>query len=631
MKHARRYHVALGLMLGVVVLVGINLLGNTLLTSARMDLTQQGLYTLSDGSRGLLASLDEPVTLRFYLSRETATRLPAVNTYANRVEELLKEFERESRGMVRLRVIDPEPFSEQEDRALAQGVEGIPVDTADSVLYFGAVASGPTGMEEVIPFFSAAREDFLEYDLARAIHRVARPATTVIGLLSTLPMSGVSEDAFMPGQLPRSWVIFDQIEELFEVRTLESGLRRIPDEVDVLMVVDPSTLAAEALYAIDQFVLDGGRALVFVDPHTEADPAEMQGGMASRDGYAFDELLESWGLRLRSAAVAADINLAQRVRAVSEGRNVVVDYPVWLTLRSSQYDTRDAITAELGDVVMASAGVLDILERDGVRVSPLIETTPGATVLDPVRIGPGSDPVDLVRGYQAGGESLILAARVGGILHTAYPGGAPGDPGPERDDDAQVQEHLEHSRTEAAVIVIADTDMLRDEFWVSAQRLLGSTLLIPTAANNTLVINALEHLAGDENLISIRSRGGHSRPFTLLEEVRREAEIRFLQKEQELLDELAAADGRLEEIREQQSRSEGMIVDQQQETELARFRDRKVQIRGELREVRRKLREDIERIQAGVRLVNIALMPVLVGIGGLLFGLSRGRRRSRRD
>lgn len=642
MKHKVHIFTTGGLALALVVLVGVNLLSNTLISKARVDLTEQGLYTLSDGSRNLLESLDEPVTLRYFLSRDLATRLPGINAYARRVEELLEEFARVAGGNIDLRIVEPEPFSEAEDRALAYGLEGVPLGDGEGVLYFGLVASGPTNEEEVIPFFSTARENFLEYDLARMIHQVGTAKSPVVGLLSTLPMDGAPAGAgFMGAALPRPWTMLEQVEQFFEVRTIAPDSTSIPADVDVLMVVHPATLDDAALYAIDQYVLGGGHAVMFVDPHAEADRAGMLGAMSARDGYAHDKLLERWGLRLRPGAVAADVNLAQRVRTRSEGRNVVIDYPVWLNLRPSQYDDGDVVTAELGDVVMASAGILEVIEQEGIEVTPLIRTTEAATGVDPVRIGPGADVTELIRGYQGGGERLMLAARVMGTVTTAFPDGPPpgddpGDGAAQPDDARDVTEsperpaHLAQSAGPVNLIVIADTDLLRDEFWVTRQNLFGTSLLIPTAANSTLVINSLENLAGDENLISIRGRGGYSRPFTLLDDVRRDAELRFLQKEQELLDELRTTEQRLADLQQQQTQADGLILSDEQRLELERFREQKVRIRRELRDVRRNLREDIESIQAWVRFANIALVPILIGIGGVAFAASRhaGRRAS---
>lgn len=617
------------LVLGLVLLVAVNALANRQFGQVRLDLTEQKLYTLSAGSRALLAAIDEPVTLRFFLSRELATRLPGIASYARRVEELLEEFDRLGGDAVRLERIDPEPFSEQEDRAVAAGLQGVPVGGNDTLFYFGLVASGATDAEEVIPFFPVARENLLEYDLARVVHQVSETAAGVVGVLSGLPLSGAPGGAMM-GMPGTPLVMLEQVAQFFDLRQLPVDTRAIPSEVDVLMLVAPGRLPPAALYAVDQYVLAGGHALVFVDPHAESDPAS---SVAAVDGAGRDALLRSWGLALRTDAVAADLNLAERVRTASGNRNVVIDYPVWLGLVPSLYDGNDVVTAHLGDVLLASAGVLDALPTENVVTTALIRTTEAATTVPPSALLPGTDPAALVRDYQGGGEPLTLAMRVRGEFASAWPDGPPpgdGDDGAagQGDDDAV---HLAASTAPAELVVVADTDLLQDRFWVSTQNLLGSSLAIPTAANNSLVINALENLSGDENLVSIRGRGGSSRPFTLLEAVRRDAEQRYLQKERELLDALDATEQRLRELAGQAG-DDGLVLGADTEAELDRFRERKVAIRKDLRDVQHNLRQDIESIRGWIRFANIGLVPLLVGIGGIAYaGFRRRPRRPRRS
>ncbi len=621
MMHKTKLFSLAGLALAVVLLLGVNITGNMLFKSIRVDLTQNKLYTLSEGSRNTIQGLEEPITLRLFLSRELATRLPGINTYAIRVQELLEEFERDARGKIRLRVIEPQPFSEQEDRAVSYGLEGVPLGDGDSIFYFGLVATGATDEEEIIPFFSNAREDFLEYDITRLIYQVSGSTHSVVGLLSTLTMDGAPPaGGQLTGGLPRPWIMVDQIEQFFEIRSLQSDVSVIPSEIDVLMVVHPSSLEEAALYAIDQFVLAGGRVVMFADPWAEGDQTSMMSG-GGVDGYVFDALLAAWGVKLRPNAVAADISLANRVRAQVNNRNVVVDYPVWMSVGPAVYDRLDVVTAELGEMLIPTAGVLDFLGTEGVTVSPLVQTTSNAGVIDPVRLGPGSSPASLVEHYQPGGEVLTIASRITGNVKSAYPGGI------DKDDAPGAAEHLAESESPINVIVVADTDLLRDRFWVSTQRLLGSQLLIPTAANNTLVINSLENLSGDDDLISIRSRGGHARPFTLLDDVRREAEMQFRQKEQQLMAELDNTELRLVELQQQKSTDDALILSDEQGRELDRFLQQKVNIRKDLRDVRHDLREDIENIESWIRFVNIGLMPLIVGMGGLFFGASRVSRR----
>ncbi len=615
-----------GLLLAVMLFIGVNLLADRYLERARYDLTDQGLYTLSEGTRQVLSNLADPVTVRLFLSRDALTPLPALSLYANRVEELLREFERESAGNLELRIIDPRPFSEDEDRAVAYGLQGVPLGDGESVLYFGVVVSGPTTAEEVVPFLSPERERFLEYDLSKMVYQVSVPGRPVVGMLSALPLAGG------PGPLPGvgggRWAILDQLEQFFEVRILDQQTAKIPDDLAALMVVYPENLPERTLYAVDQYVLSGGPALVFVDPYAESAGGGLPGAVG--DGSAVvGELLGSWGLSMDDQAVVADINLAQRVRAVVGGRNSVVDYPVWVTVEGALLNDNDVVTASLGQVALGTAGKLAPVEAAAIRTTALIETTADAATVDPSRLGPGSNPAELIQGYVPAGEPAWLAVRVSGRARSAWPGGPPATADPSSPETVSEEEgvaHRDRSEKDINLVVVADTDLLQDDFWVRPQNLLGARLLVPVADNDALVLNALENLAGNAALIGLRTRGDFSRPFTLIEDVRAEAELRFRQKELELVAELDATEQRLSELQRQDS-GDAVILDRQQLEELDRFRQRKLEIRGQLREVRRDLRADIEAIESWVRMVNIGLMPLLVGLGGLGLAIWRRRRR----
>ncbi|MDX1378588.1 MAG: GldG family protein, partial [Anaerolineales bacterium] len=309
---SRRLMTIGGLALGVVLLLALNMASSTLLAGARLDLTENKLYTLSQGTRNIIGSLQEPVNLRLFLSRKQAIRLPGISSYAQRVEELLRQYERDSNEKIRLSVIDPEPFSEEEDRAVAYGLRGVSMDDGEGVLYFGLVGTSSTDDQEVIPFFSPTREELLEHDITKLVYQLADPKKRVIGLLSTLP---IDSGPLVPGQGGNSWVVVDQLRQLFEVRSLETDIRSIPDDVDVLMIVHPRALGDQTLYAIDQFILSGGRAVVYVDPNPESERSAggMLGG-AEPGASDLSTLFDQWGIELVKDKIAADIRFAERVR-----------------------------------------------------------------------------------------------------------------------------------------------------------------------------------------------------------------------------------------------------------------------------------------------------------------------------
>jgi len=634
---------ATGLGLGVVLLLAVNIFSDAAFTSVRLDLTQNRLYTLSDGTLKVLAGLEEPVRLRLFLSRDLANGLPSISSYAKRVQELLREYERAAKGKLLATVFDPEPFSKAEDRAVGYGLRGIPLDE-ESTFYFGLVASGATKDEQVIPFLSTEREELLEYDITRLIYQVSSAKQRVIGLISFLPIDGITGKTALAGA-PQPWMIFNQIQQFFEVRTLAPNVTDIPDDVDVLMLVHPKNLSDVTLYAIDQFVLRGGRALVFVDPYAEIEQAPSPGIMgiaAPQRSSDLGKLGDSWGLELVPAKVVGDLKLATRVQFQREGRLVAIDYPVWINLPPTLLNQDDVVTAQLGGLVLATPGQL--LKKAGAttKMTPLFESTPDAAQIDTSRLGMFQDPQDILRNYRPEGKRLVMAVRLSGPANSAFPDGPP-PPQDDKTDGAKnknkgqatdkdkpqdrKREHLAKSNNDINVVVVADTDMLRDQFWVRVQDFLGSRLEIPTAANGTFVVNALDSLSGSNDLISIRSRGRFTRPFTRVNALRQQAELRFRQKEQQLITRLQETEDKLVALERNKQGDDTVVLTEAQQKEIDRFRQEKIRMRKQLREVRRELRKSIETLEGRLKFVNIGMMPVLIGIGGIVVGAYQVRRR----
>ena len=634
-----------GLAIAVVLFFTVNVLSHVAFRSARIDLTEQRLYTLSEGSRNILQGLDEPVTLRFYLSKKLAVELAGVRGYTSRVLELLQEYEQAAGGRLILHVIDPEPFSEEEDRAVGYGLRGVPIGQGNAQFYFGLVGTNATDDRELIPFFQQSREEFLEYDLTKLVYRLANPKQKVVGLLSTLPLDGGPQRPFPQaegGGLP--WMIMDSIREVMEVKVLAKAVTDIPEDVDVLMVVHPKQLGAPTLYAIDQFVLRGGRAVVFADPHSEADrvlpnprnPMGMQGPRNSDLGPVFD----AWGIELVDGKVAGDLPLAKRVNFQKEDRMMVADYPVWIDLTPRQLDAEDVVTAKLPNLTMASAGVLRKKEDSTIEWTPLVETDDQAMQIEAARLQFMPDVEGILRDYQPGDETLVLAARLTGMVKTAFPDGRP--PAEEKDepkepetagDDKETEQphHLAESAEPINVIVVADTDMLQDRFWVQSQNFLGQRIGIPTAANNDFVTNALDNLTGSHDLISVRNRGSFSRPFTLVRAIQQEAEARFRQKEQALQQRLKDTERKIQDLQKRKEDQTTIILSAEQQAALEGFRQELVATRKALRNVQHELQKNIDSLENVVKFLNIGLMPLVIAVGGVVLGAWNMRRRQRRS
>ncbi|MCY3955430.1 MAG: Gldg family protein [Nitrospira sp.] len=632
-----------GLAIAVVLFFTVNVLSHVAFRSARIDLTEQRLYTLSEGSKNIMQGLDEPVTLRFYLSKKLVVELAGIRGYTSRVLELLQEYEQAAGGNLVLHVIDPEPFSEEEDRAVGYGLQGVPIDQGNAQFYFGLVGTNATDDRELIPFFQQSREEFLEYDLTKLVYRLANPKQKVVGLLSTLPLDGGPQMPFSQaagGGQP--WMIMDSIREVMEVKVLDKAVNDVPEDLDVLMVVHPKRLGETTLYAIDQFVLRGGRTVVFVDPHSEADrvlpnaqnPMGMQGPRSSD----LDRVFDAWGIELVEERVVADLPLAKRVNFQKQDRMAVADYPVWIDLTPRQLNAEDVVTAKLPNLTMASAGLLRKKEDSATEWTPLVQTDDQAMQIDAARLQFMPDVEGILRDYQPGNETLVLAARLTGKVKTAFPDGRP--PAEETDEpkepetaknDKQTEQrsHVAESAEPINVIVVADTDMLQDRFWVQSQNFLGQRIGIPTAANNDFVTNALDNLTGSHDLISVRNRGNFARPFTLVRAIQQEAEARYRQKEQALQQRLKDTERKIQDLQRRKEDQTTIILSPEQQAALEGFRQDLVATRKALRNVQHELQKNIDSLEALVKFLNIGLMPLVIAVGSVVLGAWNMRRRQR--
>ena len=645
-----RLTTATGVVLALVLLFAVNMLASRLLGPVRIDLTENRLFTLSEGTRSILGKLDEPVTLRFYLSQRELDRVPGIGGYADRVRALLEEYRRLAGGKLTLQVIDPEQFSEEEDRAVGYGLRGVQLGLDEGVFYFGLAGTNSVDDEEVIPFFAAEREQFLEYDVTKLVHNLTSPKRKVVGLLSSLPIEGQGApmQAAMGGMGAPPWMVVDQVRQLFELRSLHPRLDEVPEDVDVLMLVHPQSLPREALYAIDQYVLRGGRVVAFVDPYSETQQDAMAGGfmqpVASRRSE-IDALLLAWGVTLGDDVVG-DLDLALKVRMDQGGRALTFDYPVWMNVTPHTFDHDDIITGDLGNLGFGTPGYIEPAEGATTEFTPLVTTTPRASRFTTDEVAAvTTDPHDLLDLYASEDRPYAMVARVSGTVRTAFPDGRPlPDPGATEDGNETSEaagdgeggdgdetdpkaEHLAESTEDAQIIVVADADMLADRFWVVVEEFLGSRIAIPSAANGALVINALDNLTGSGDLISVRNRGTFTRPFTRVVALRQQAERAFRAKEQELIAQLEETERRLVALEESNQGNDALILTDAQHDELVRFRQERVRVRKELREVRRQLRADIEALESWIKFANIGLVPILIGLVGLTAGLVQVRRR----
>jgi ABC-type uncharacterized transport system involved in gliding motility auxiliary subunit len=616
-----------GLIALALLFLGVVMLSNVTLRGIRWDLTQNRLYTLSAGTQQVLGELKEPVDLYFYFSRETAAqRAPLVMPYANRVREFLEEIAARSRGKIRLRVIDPQPFSEDEDRAAEFGLQPLQAGTAGESLYFGLGGSNSTDGRGSIPSFQADREEFLEYDVAKLVHELSMTAKPVMALVSSLPMQGQFNP--MTGQMGETWPILTQLEQLFTLRTLSTDFDRIDKDVDVLMVVHPKNLPVKALYAIDQFVLRGGRVLLFVDPNSGADtagadPSNPMAAMLANHASDLQPLLGAWGVNYDSTKVIGDLALGLEVRTSAD--STPVRHIGILGLHRAEMDPKDVITASLDSINLATAGWLSARPGAKTTFEPLLLSSAEAAPIPAERFNALADPATLRDGFKPTGTRYALAARVTGPVDSAFPQGLPPDAKPAAGPPSP---HLSKSTAPVNIVIVADTDMLMDYMWVQTRELFGQRFAQAFASNGDLVANALDNLGGSSALISIRGRASFARPFERVDALRRQADERLRSKALELESELKQTEIKLTELQSKRNDQASLALSPEQEQEIKRFTVEKARVRKELRETQRGLDVDINRLEVWLKVVNIALAPLAVALAGIVVLAWRRRRKA---
>ncbi len=630
---SRRVYALSALALAIVIFVCVNIAANLFITTSRIDLTENGQFTLADGTRNIVAKIPETITLKFYFSKATAAQFASVQAYATRVHDLLQEYAALSHGKIVLQEIDPEPFSAAEDEATANGLTGAQTDTGESV-YFGLVATNSIDGKETIPYFNADREPYLELDISTLLYDLSQPHKNVLGVLSSLPLEGGGLQAELSGASQPN-VIYAALSQTYDTRALDPSANMIPPDVSVLMVVHPNNLSAAALYAIDQFVLRGGRALIFVDPSSQM--AQAGGGMDPRGGGQptsdLPQLFRAWGVGYAPDKVVADRTLARQVQISNDPVSPVIAYPVWLHLTKDQFDPKDIVTASMQSMNLATAGALFPLKGATTSFTALIHSSDDAALLDAESVN-YVRPQDLLGAVHPTGESLTIAARVSGPARTAFPAGPPAPlttagqaPPP------LLPPQIKQSNGPINVIVMADTDLFQDRFWVHVETAFGKQVAAPIADNGAFVLNAVENLMGSSDLISLRTRASNDRPFTVVQDMQARAQADLQQRAEALQASLTRDKQRLHDLEQtggasgQPGQAAGLTPAQQ--GEIDHVKRELIDTRTQLRDVQHRLRKDVDALGDVLAFVNIALVPILVAGFAILLAVLRRRRRAR--
>ncbi len=616
-----------GLIVIAILFLVINMVSNNLFTSSRIDLTENELYTLTDGTRNIVNDIEEPVTVYLFYSDKASEGVPQLRIYATRVKELLKEYEQLSNGNVVLNIVDPVPFSEEEDQATSFGLQAIPVGTGDNI-YFGLAASNAVGDIEVIPFFQPQREQFLEYDVSKLLYNLTHPKKTVVGLITQLPMFGGFD--IETTQMTKEWAIIAQMRQLFELKQLDITTDVIDKDVDLLMVVHPKNLSEPTQYAIDQFVMRGGKAMFFVDPHSEVDipvrqqnsPLEVEGGRTS----SLKKLFDAWGIEFDTTKVVLDRKYAL---TVGGGNQQQARHYGLLAITNENIDSEDVTTSELEVISMGVAGAISAKEGSSILFTPIVTSSDDATLVDASRFRFLPDLSQLSEGFEPIGEPFTFIARVQGKLESAFKQGRPMMTDAQDVDESKYGDHLENTKEDANLFIVADTDMLSDRMWVQVQEFFGQQIFNAWANNGDLVINTVDNYAGSSDLIGIRGRETSTRPFELVNDLRLAADQKFRSTEQRLQAELAETEQKLVELQKARDDSDELVLSPEQEAEIERFQQEKFKVRKELRQVRHSLNQDIEKLGTKLKFINIGLVPIIISILALILLVIRSRKRKR--
>ena len=607
----------------LVALVAVNVLAAFL--PLRVDVTDEGLYTLSKGTRQILSKVEDPITFKLYYSQSLPDVPVAFKTYSTKVIELLREYEAVAPAhKVRLEIYDPAPDTDDEEWATRYGLSPARLPNGGN-LYFGLVAVA-ADREATVPFFDPRREKFLEYDVSEAVTRVQEAKRPKIGVLSYLPMGGGYSGPMSSGG--HSWAIMQQLQKTFSVQQLSpKDLVEVPQDLNLLLVVHPKLVPSRISYALDQFVLRGGKMIVLVDPNSRMDPTG-GGQYGAPTNSSLDDLFKAWGVKFDKMQIVGDHELATRVNAPQFG---VVDYPIWLTITPKYFNHDQVITSELEELTLVDSGRFETTPDFKLTFTPLVTSSPNSGMVDftTVRV---INPVTISQMVKADNKPKVLAAMITGKFPAAYPDGPPAPPTRDitKDVKAQLDErakhHLSEAKAETTVVLIGDADFIADQFSVQQVNFLGNVVTQPVNDNLNLVMNAAEFLSGNQALIHIRSRGKFSRPFTRVAELQVQAAARYNQQEQQLSSKLDEVKRKLNDLERQRPKGSEVMLSPEQMDAVRQYRLEEQRTRHALREVRKVLRQDIESLGNILLAINLLAMPLLVAVVGFAIIYRRSRR-----
>ncbi len=633
----RRFWTSLvGILAVAAIVIGINMFADARLADVRVDLTQNRIYTLSPSTRAVLRGLKAPITLSLFYSRRLGSTAPVYGAYADQVREMLREYAALANGKINLKFYDPQPFSSTEDRAMADGLQGVPVDQGGTQIYFGLSGTNMLDNQKSIPFFQLDRQRFLEYDLTKLVYELSNPKRPAVGVMSSLPLDGNPQLMMMTQgrNAGQPYASIELLRQTNTVKTVPLDAQVIDPDIQVLLVAQAQHLPVTTQYAIDQFVMRGGRLMVMVDPWSEVMAAQQNpSGMPAGDAQSdLEKLFKSWGIAFNPNEVVGDLTGAWRVRASPDDSAQAVNYVAWFNIRDGINRT-DPATADLQQVTVASPGFIAKAPGAKIDFTPLLTSSPESALI-PVDEVKMPDPTKILAAFKPSGIPRVIAARIHGVLHSAFTGPPPEPKGQTRPTDFPA--YIAQTKGPANLVVVADSDVLADRFWVRVSDFFGQQTGLPFSDNGPFVANLIDTLAGGNALIGLRARGDSSRPFTLVDQMQEQAEAQFRQTEHRLQDHLDAVQRQLTTLRQGNSGGEmeeaanmQAIITPAQRAQIEAARKDILETREQLRTVQYDLNRNIDHLEDELRIFDIVLVPAVLTVAAIVLGMWRNRRRAK--
>jgi ABC-type uncharacterized transport system involved in gliding motility auxiliary subunit/ABC-type transport system involved in multi-copper enzyme maturation permease subunit len=597
----------------------------------RVDVTTDQGHTLSPGTKRILSKLDSRVTLRFYCTQADNAMPPALRTYAHRIEDLLREYQQEAKGKLLIQKLDPKPDSDVEESARLNGITGQSVSPAASEkIYLGIVAS-LLDDKFALPWLTPQRERLLEYDLSRAIARVANPSRPVVGIMTGLPVFGQAPTIMMhPGQSrEEEWAFVTELKKDFNIATVPLNASTIDDQIKVLVVAHPIDITDSAQYAIDQFVLRGGKLLAFLDPHAYFDQSHERStnyALAGDNAAAstLDKLLKAWGLNMDIDKVVADTSFAGRNQ---QNGDIM---PTLLYVTRAGIDANDVTTSQIDNLFLPFAGAFTGKPADGLKERVLVRSSANSELIDGLMTTAASQ---ILSAFKASNIEYPLVVHLSGNFKTAFPDGPPSTretastPTPQHPNTPTL--HTGNGAGE--VVLVADTDMLNDKVCVRVQNMMGHRVVQPVNGNLNFVQSMVEQFAGADDLIGSRSRASLSRPFTRVKDMEARAGKQWEEKVRILEAKQRETEQKIKELQtEQNGGRQDTILSAEQERELENYQQTRLEVTRDLKQVRKNLRKDTDTLEFRTKIINLSAMPVLVAMSGLGLAVVKTKRRAAR-